>query len=170
MQLYEINSELQEIVSEMEAIALSDEYADEEKERQLSILMLKYNSLDGVKEEKALELVRAFKNAQSAEIAIKTEIESLTVRMKSHKTKAESIKRFLSSIITPGDKLEDGSAKISWRKSEQVWYDEMNIGKLPMSAIKTVQTISKTELKNWIKEYGDTAYCRLETNMNIQLK
>lgn len=170
MQLYEIKAELVEIVQEMGDIARNEELSEKEKEQQISVLSLKYFALDGVKEEKALNLVRAYKNAMSMENAIAEEIKSFTVRKTSFKNKAESIKNFLSTILSPGEKLEDATAKISWRKSEQVWFDEMRIHDLPKSAIKVIESVNKTELKNWLKANGDTSFARIETNQNIQLK
>lgn len=170
MNLYEINQNVMIILSEMEGIALDEELTDEEKEQQIAIVKLKYDAIEGLKNEKALELVRAYKNSLSMEKAINEEIKALTSRKNSHRAKANSIKKFLSYIITTGEKLEDATAKISWRKSESVWFDEMHIKELPSETLKITVNVNKTNLKSWIKENGGNEYCRLETNQNIQLK
>jgi len=170
MNLYEINENIMIILSEMEGIALDPELSDEEKEQQISIVRLKYDAIEGIKNEKALELVRAYKNSLSMEKMIAEEIKALAARKNSHRAKANSIKKFLSYIITTGEKLEDATAKISWRKSESVWFDEMHIKELPSETLKITVNVNKTNLKSWIKENGGNEYCRLETNQNIQLK
>ena len=170
MNLYEINQNVMIILSEMESIAIDPELLEQEKEERIAVVRLKYDAIEGIKNEKALELVRAYKNSLSMENAINEEIKALTSRKNSHRSKAESIKKFLSYIVITGEKLEDATAKISWRKSESVWFDEMNISKLPNEAIKTTVSVNKTELKDWIKEHGGNEYCRIETNQNIQLK
>ena len=170
MNLYKVNENLMLILSEMEGIAINPELSDFEKEQQIDIVKLKYIAIEGIKEEKALNLVRAYKNSLSMEKAIAEEIKSLTARKNSHHSKAESIKKFLSYIVTTGEKLEDSTAKIGWRKSESVWFDEMNMLKLPEQTLTTKVTVNKTALKGWVKENGGNKYCRLETNQNIQLK
>ena len=170
MQLYKIKEELIALLSEMTAIATNEELTDDQKDEEIRIIMMKYNALEGIESEKVLNLTRAFKNAQSMSKLIDDEIKALTVRKKSHQTKADNIKKFLSYIVTPGEKFEDATAKIGWRKSETVWFDIENQSELPEEAIKITKTVNKTNLKKWIKENGDNEFCRIETNMNIQLK
>ena len=170
MQLYEVKEELIALLSEMTAIATDEELTDEQKTTQIKVIRMKYDALEGIESEKVLNLTRAFKNALSIAKSIDDEIKALTTRKKSHQRKAESIKKFLSYIVTPGDKFEDATAKIGWRKSDTVWFDIENVQELPEEAIKITKTVNKTNLKKWIKENGDNEYCRIETNMNIQLK
>ena len=170
MNLYLINENLTAILSELEGVAQNPELTDEQKEKQIGVIMMKYNAIEGVKQDKSLNLVRAYKNSLSIAKQIDVEIKSLQKRKKSHQSKANSIKDFLQRIITTGEKYEDATAKISWRKSESVWFDEMHINKLPSDTLDIKTTVNKKELKGWLKENGGNEYCRLETNQNIQLK
>ncbi len=170
MNLYLINENLTAILSELEGVAQNPELTEEQKEKQIGIIMLKYNAIEGIKQDKSLNLVRAYKNSLSIAKQIDEEIKSLQKRKKSHQSKANSIKDFLQRIIVTGEKYEDATAKISWRKSESVWFDEMHINKLPKETLKTTVEVKKTELKKWLKENGQHEHAHLESNQNIQLK
>ena len=168
--LYKINENLVAILSELEDIALSPELSEEQKEQQIEIIMMKYDAIEVVKKDKSLNLVRAYKNSLSIATQINDEIKSLQKRKKAHQSRANGIKDFLSRIVTTGEQYEDATAKISWRKSESVWFDEVHINKLPEETLKIETRVNKTNLKKWIKENGSNEYCRIDTNQNIQLK
>jgi len=169
MNLYEISVELREIMAEMEEIALSD-INELEKEKQIYILECKYEQLAGSKEQKALDLVRYYKSLSSDAKAIDEEIKNLTARKKAKENKAESIKKFLGNIIQPGTKLEDATAKISWRKSEKLVCDDIDFKHFPKEVVRMVPKVNKTELKKYCKEHGSTKWYHIEENQNLQLK
>ena len=170
LELYQLPSYLSEIVKEMEVIATEELLNEEEKENQIKILMAKYEGIEGVRDNKALDLCRQFKNFQSSEKAITDEIKALTTRRNSYRNKANYIKIFLANIVPLGDKIEDSTAKISWRKSEILIYDETQVEKLPEEFVSFEPKVDKRGLKEFCKENGDTELYHTETNQSIQLK
>lgn len=148
----------------------TDPNIEEVQKHELNVsLIAKYEQLAMVRDVKALDLVRYYKNCLASEKAIADEIKNLTDRKKAWGNKAESIKNFIAGMVEKGEKLEDGSAKISWRKSESVYFDEMRINELPKECIKVVESVNKTELKKYIKANGETDFYHIEQKQNIQL-
>lgn len=170
MSLYNISIELKRLINDIEEIAVHEELTEEQKEAGINDLMMKYNSLSGSRDEKALDLVRFYKSELAYSKMIDEEMKALKMRKDLHKKKADSVKKFLGSIIDPGNKLEDATAKIGWRKSSSVDYDEMAIDKLPAETLKTTITVNKTELKKYINIHGDSEHYRIVESMNLQLK
>ena len=101
--------------------------------------------------------------------AIKDEEDNLAVRRKIAENKASSLKAYLSGAIQ-GERYSNSNTVISWRKSESVF-----VGtdiELPEAyiTIKVTEAPDKKKLKEALKAGIEIEGCRIDTNLNIQIK
>ena len=170
MNLYKIDIWMQQIVDEMLFVAQNPELTELQKEEQNQLLLKQFDALSEDRDAVALDLVRAYKNTVAMEKAIAEEANALNERKRSWSAKGNAIKKLLLNTVAVGDVLEDATAKIGWRKSSVVVYDEMKMDKMPDEVIKIVKTVNKTELKKYIAVNGETEFYHIEQRQNIQLK
>ena len=64
--------------------------------------------------------LRYQKNENAMALLLMTEIEALNKRLKVHENNALWAKNYLAAIVKPGEKLEYGCGRISWRRSTSV--------------------------------------------------
>ncbi len=164
MNLYEITTGIEEIEEHMDKWAA-------ENEGDISAFPLN-NQLDNLteaKNEKILSIGVWHKNLLAKEKMIAEEIKSLNARRAALKTKAENIKKYMSSNIKPGERLESAKCAISWRRSEQVTIG-CEMSQLPEYFQKVEIKADKVGLKKAIKEGQKIDNVELITNHSIQVK
>lgn len=166
MKLYEIASEMQHALSLLEG----------EGEVDMSTLVEYLDQLESEYESKLDNIACMIKNEQSMSGAIQSEIDMLTERKKSHDKRALALSEYITSFMNAmGLKTyESARNKISFRKSEQVVINDVEIFKLryPQMVVKqTVEIIpTKPELKKLIKAGTHLDGVEIVEKQNLQIK
>ena len=126
--------------------------------------------LDCSIEEKVENTAKYIKNVESDIEGIKAEINRLTTLKKQKERNTEWLKSNIEyALKTKGiEKLEVGTFKCGYRKSESVEVEDLNA--LPMDYIKTKMEPDKTAIKKALKAGEELIGVRLKTNMNFYIK
>lgn len=147
-----IDPETGEIIDEV------TEYIDEEALEDL--LMERRDKIEGI--------ALWYKNLLADEKALKAEKKAFAVRQKSVSNKIESLKKYLSAALA-GEKFETTRVKISYRKSDQVAYDD--IDKVPSKYLRfKAPELDKVAAGKAIKAGEEVPGCWIEEKYNIQIK
>lgn len=158
MNLYEINEAIMNCI-------------DEETGEVVDIEAL--NNLSMEREIKIENLACWYKNLMADAEALKAEKNAFAEREKSAKNKAESIKRYLSSVLD-GEKFATDKCALSFRKSESVEILDpeafMSDDKSENYLKYSEPTINKAELKKALKQGETFKGVLLSSNSNIQIK
>lgn len=158
MNLYEINEAIMNCI-------------DEETGEVVDIEAL--NNLSMEREIKIENLACWYKNLMADAEALKTEKNAFAEREKSAKSKAESIKRYLSSVLQ-GEKFTTDKCALSFRKSESIEILDleafMSDDKAENYLKYSEPTINKAELKKALKQGEEFKGVLLSSNSNIQIK
>lgn len=130
--------------------------------------------LNMAREDKLESVALYIKNLQAEAVAIKQERDNLDERMKSKERKADSMKRYLQSVLN-GEKFETPKCKVSYRKSQQVVltgeFDEWAQEHMPeLLTVKTTYTPSKTAIKEALLDGKKVRYATLVECQNVQIK
>ena len=108
------------------------------------------------------------KNLTADAAAYKAEKDIFAEREKQAKTKAESLKKWLTNALE-GNKFTTSKVAVSFRRSEAVEVDEEHVPKKWM--VKKVTYVpDKTAIKNAIKQGAKIKGCALVERDNIQIK
>lgn len=158
MNLYEINEAIMNCI-------------DEETGEVVDIEAL--NNLSMEREIKIENLACWYKNLMADAEALKAEKNAFAEREKSAKNKAESIKRYLSSVLN-GEKFATDKCALSFKKSESVEILDpeafMSDDKAENFLKYSEPTINKAELKKALKQGEEFKGVLLSSNSNIQIK
>jgi len=141
MQLYKLNKEI---------FNLSENENFSEKD---------FEALSLERSEKILNIALLFKNLSAFQESITTEIKNLTERKKFLQNKIDSIKNYLQNNLKQGEKFNEPTFSISWRKSESIEIDpilfsEVKFAKEFPDCVKTKIEVDKVKLKELIKTTG----------------
>lgn len=127
-----------------------------------------FEALQMEREQKIENIVLWIKNLVAEAEALKSERDSFAEREKKAKNKAESLKRYLDTILQ-GQALKTTKFAVSYRKSEQTVIDD--ISQIPAEYLKEVQPeADKTAIKNAIKGGVEIAGAHIEEKNNISIK
>lgn len=171
MVIYPINEQLERLMGSFIDPETGELLATEEEMRE-SIEQLQMDF-----DEKIVELRNEYINLTAEAEALKREKTKLTERQKRAENQAERLKRWLAWLLK-GEKFQNGVARISYRRSEEVtfenddpaafieWADEY----FPSLLTYKQPEPSKTEIKKAIKAGMEVDFARLETKNNIQIK
>lgn len=159
MTLYEIDREMALALSESIDLE-TGEILDEEMAERFEQL-----SLD--RDDKIENICCFIKNLRAEAEALKAEKMAFAARQKSAENKAESLTKYLSSILN-GEKFDSVKAKVSWRKSEAVQIDD--ISALPAEYVSYTPAADKAEIKKALKAGKEIAGATLVTNQNMVIK
>lgn len=131
------------------------------------------NNLSMEREIKIENLACWYKNLMADAEALKAEKNAFAEREKAAKNKAESIKRYLSSVLD-GEKFTTSKCALSFRKSESVEVLDMDAFMSDDKAENYLKyaepTVNKTELKKALKSGETFKGVLLSSNNNIQIK
>jgi len=128
------------------------------------------DNLEGEYEDKAVNIACVIKDLVSFSDNIATEQKRLKKLKVQTENEIERIKEYLSTFMTPGDKIKTERATISWRNSTSV---VLNVDKkdLPEEFQNITIEASKSAIKNAIKNGDDVSdYASLKTINRIQVK
>ena len=162
MKLYEINSELENLID-----TETGEIADVAFFEQLS--MERTAKIEGI----ALFI----KNLDSDATALKAEETALSERRKVAENTAARLKEFLTNMLPDGEKFETPRVKLSWRKSKSVrvlipesdfieWARAVNPALLSFKE----PTISKSAIKEALESGADITAATIVESNNLQIK
>ena len=158
MNLYQINEEIEKCIDTETGEILDLEALDK---------------LAMERDTKIENLACWYKNLMADAEALKAEKNAFAEREKSAKNKAESIKRYLSSVLQ-GEKFNTDKCALSFRKSESVEILDpeafMSDDKSENYLEYSEPTINKAELKKALKQGETFKGVLLGSNLNIQIK
>lgn len=159
--IYELNKNYQEVSALLETA---------ETEEELQAINDTLEMLDCSIEEKVENTAKYIKNVESDIEGIKAEINRLTTLKKQKERNTEWLKSNIEyALKTKGiEKLEVGTFKCGYRKSEKTFVDDVN--KLPDELKKVEYKPMAAEIKKYIKEHGSLDGARIETCMNFYIK
>ncbi len=160
--LYNITSNYLDILNNLEI--------DEETGELLNFDKLE--ELDSKLEDKAEAVALYIKNEQSIAGQIKQEEASLAARRKQHENKAERLKDYLSYSLLSANKLkiETSKASLSFRKSESVEVNDIDLIPKEFIKVKTTESADKTAIKKALKSGQNIDGAVLKINQNLQIK
>lgn len=161
MNLYDIDQAYQA------AQERAEEYAAEHNGELLPEFDTELTALEMDRDKKIDNTIRYYKNQLALADMIEAELDALKARIKTHRNNAERNKNYLAYIVQPGQKLEYGCGKISWRGSDSVEVD--NIDALPPEFVKVEKSAMKKEIKAAM-EMGIVLPVRIVHHNNIQIK
>ena len=152
--LYEINQAIMDCI-DME----TGELIDPERLEQLTM----------EKDQKIENVACWIKNLTAEAAAYKAEKAAFAEREVQALKKADTLKKWLSDALA-GQKFSTAKCAVSFRKSEAVMVDDVNLIPAEMLRIKTTYEPDKTAIKNAIKSGREINGCMLVENTNIQIK
>jgi hypothetical protein len=171
MKLYEIHSEIEAIFATIEDILANPEASPEAKEGALAGLKAQLAELTLAKTDKALYLAKKVLNLEAEAEAVKAEETKLKARRIRLERQVESIKGYLQTSLTAGEKLKDSVVQIGWRRSVGVVM-RADAESLPTRFQRIKVEAAVSVLKEAL-ESGDTEaekYATLEERNNVQIK
>lgn len=121
------------------------------------------------KDEKIENVACWIKNLLSDADAIKAEKDALAERESRLRKKADSLQKYLSDALN-GQKFSTARCDVSFRRSETVKVDNVNLIPAELLRVKTTVEADKTAIKAAIKEGREISGCKLIENLNIQIR
>ena len=126
-----------------------------------------FEQLQLTKEEKLENMALWYKNLLSDAAQYKIEKDLFAEREKKAKNKAEKLKAYLDQYLN-GDKFNTTKVKISYRKSEKIVIDDIDL--IQEEYIKIIREADKTAIKEAITGGHEITGAHLEQSNNIQIK
>lgn len=128
--------------------------------------------IDGDFDEKVENIALYIKDTKAMAVAIKEEEDSLSARRKAFENKANYLSRYVAESMTSigKDKVETPRCRVSFRKSETVMIDNLDLIPSDYKKIKTTETPDKTAIKTAIKSGKVIDGAELVENRNLQIK
>ena len=160
--LYDIDIELQLIMTEAEELAIENEGEITE------IIANKLGELQQERSVKIGNICRYIKSLNGEAEMVKTEAKNLTERARVTENKANALKVYLSGFIPAGQKYADENSQISWRKSESVIINDGAI--IPENYQRVKVEADKTAIKKALKSGDKFEGIFLVEKQNIQIK
>lgn len=127
-----------------------------------------FEQLQMEREQKIENVALWIKNLAAEAKALREEEKAFAERRKRAENKAESLKRYLDSILQ-GEAVKTTKFAVSYRKSEQAIVDDLL--KIPEEYLKYKDPdVDKTAIKAAIKSGAEIPGCHIETVNNISIK
>lgn len=159
--IYELNKNYQEVAALLETA---------ETEEELQAINDTLEMIDVSIEEKVENTAKYIKNVESDIEGIKAEINRLTTLKKQKERNTEWLKTNIEYALKAKgiDKLEVGTFKCGYRKSESVEVDDLTA--IPSDYTKTEVKADKTAIKKALKAGEEINGVHIQTNMNFYIK
>lgn len=159
--IYELNKNYQEVSALLETA---------ETEEELQAINDTLEMLDCSIEEKVENTAKYIKNVESDIEGIKAEINRLTALKKQKERNTEWLKSNIEYALKYKgiEKLEVGTFKCGYRKSESVEVDDLKA--IPSDYTKTEIKPDKTAIKKALKAGEEINGVHIQTNMNFYIK
>lgn len=111
VKLYELDQAYQHLLDECR------EYASEHDGEIEAGLSMRLEAVEMAREVKIENTLKYYKNENAVAVMLMHEIDALSKRLKTHENNADWTKGYLAAIVKPGEKIELGAGRISWRES-----------------------------------------------------
>lgn len=159
--IYELNKNYQEVAALLETA---------ETDEELQAINDTLEMIDVSIEEKVENTAKYIKNVESDIEGIKAEINRLTALKKQKERNTEWLKTNIEYALKAKgiDKLEVGTFKCGYRKSESVEVDDLTA--IPSDYTKTEVKADKTAIKKALKAGEEINGVHIQTNMNFYIK
>lgn len=128
--------------------------------------------LEGLQMERSQKIENValwIKNLLSDAEAIKAEKDVLADREAKCRKKAEDLKNWLSEALG-GQKFDSARCAVSFRRSESVEVENMELLPRDLLRFKTTTEPNRTAIKALLKNGQQVVGCRLVENQNVQIK
>jgi hypothetical protein len=112
--LYEIDSIYGQLLAECR------ESAEQNNGEISPDLAMRFEAVEMQRDIKIENTLKYQKNESGVALMLLNEIEAMNKRLKIHENNAAWAKAYLAAIVKPGEKLEYGCGRISWRSSKSV--------------------------------------------------
>ena len=158
--LYQITQEIQEIAYQLEDGELTPELEN--------ALVISQTEL----QEKAINYGYAIKSVEDDVTAISDEIKRLHAIESSKQNAIDRMKEAISTAMRVNgiEKVTSPTLNLSFRKSESVEVDDVNLLDRKYQTTKTTYSPDKTKIKQAIKSGENIKGARLIENYNLQIK
>lgn len=135
-------------------------------------LDLALQSLDDTLQEKAENIGRLIAQLEAENVAYKNEIDRLLAKKKANDQKQMKIEEYLDfNLKAMGiTKLETALFKFSYRKSESVVIDDLELIPEAYKRVKTTVDADKTTIKSALKNGLLVGGAHIEEKQNLQIK
>lgn len=160
--LYEIAAEIETLMYQ------ADMYAAEHEGEIPDDVAEKLDSLEMQKDEKIGNIARLIKNLKAEADMVDAEAKALAQRKKSTQNKAEWLKRYLAAFLGEGQKYQDATVKIGWRKSVSTVIDNADTIEDKYCKIERKPVLSA--IKEAINSGENIIGARLEEKQSLQIK
>ena len=164
LKIYEINEEMQALDGLLDSWASNHEGCIDDFP-----LNDEFDRLEGVREEKLLNLAVWHKDVKAQAEAYNKEIKRLQGKQKSLSNKSERIKEYINYNLQEGENLSDTRTVLGWRKSTQVVIDVL-VEDLPPEFVKFTRSADKMAIKEALQSKDGCHCAHIESKMNIQIK
>lgn len=160
--LYELDQRINELITnsiDTETGEVSDGFIE------------KLDALNMERNQKIDNIMCLIKNLDSETTAFDNEVKRLAELKKSAKSRAESLKAYLTNYMEAGvEKFTSPHGKIGWRKSEKVIVQDVDALPEEFKKVKVDITADLVSLKKALKEDRKIDGVSLEEHQNIQIK
>lgn len=160
--LYELDQKINELIAnsiDPETGEVSDGFIE------------KLDALNMERNEKIDNIMCLIKNLDSEATAFDNEAKRLAELKKSAKSRAESLKAYLTNYMEAGvEKFTSPHGKIGWRKSEKVIVQDVDALPEEFKKVKVDITADLVSLKKALKEDVKIDGASIEEHQNIQIK
>ena len=117
---------------------------------------------------KLLNCARLYKEWDAYAEMIRDQEKELAARRHAHEARAERIKDWMSVNMTPGEKIEDGAARLSWRKSARV--EIFRESDIPEKYVKTTISYDKATIRADLKDGKAVPGTMMVETNSLQIK
>lgn len=161
--LYEIKAEMEQAINNL--LASTDEETGEVEEACIHAL----EDLQMQMDEKLDNIGCYIKNLIAEAKVLKEEEQALKARREAKEKRAESLKNYMASVLD-GQKFESPRVVCSWRKSESVAIENLDLIPDDFKVTKTEVQPDKTKIKEALKAGGEVSGAYLNTKNNLTIK
>ena len=141
--LYTIDSDFRCLMDEVAEYAMENDgvIPDEMAER--------LNAVEGAREQKIANCARYTKELDATLVALKAERDRISKRVATTEKRAKWMKDYISAVVPRGEKHEDATYRLGWRKSPPSVVVDAPVESLPdrFVTIKTEVSPDKVKLK-----------------------
>ena len=171
MKIYPVNEQIEELI----ASSIDEESGellipDEELQKKIEEIQIDFD-------DKIVDLRNEYINLTAEAEALKAEKQKLALRQSRAEKQAERLKRWIAWLLK-GEKFQKDAVRISYRRSEEVVFDDDNQRQFIEWADKNFPSLlsykqpepSKTEIKKAIKDGLEVSFAHIESKNNVQIK
>lgn len=159
--LYEINQQMEDLLDEI--LKYAEDNLGEIEDEKLTAL----HEIKAERNVKILDLAKYIKTLEAKADAIYNEEQKLRKRFIMYSRYAVKLRNILSSTLNEGEKIEDNTTRIFWRKSDRVEIEDEE--KIPDEYFVYDKAPSLQSIKKAIKQGVEVPGVKLTYYQNLQI-